>query len=466
MDEFDIVIIGAGPGGYTSAIRAAQMGGSVALIEEDRIGGVCMNKGCIPTKTMLLRTHLIHEIKQKQLLDIDRFSSHDFYSKISEHKNRVVKQLAIGLDTLIKNHRIRFIKGKARFLNKKSVEIEGENGDGQIVCGKTIIIATGSKPKDLELVKFDGSSVISSYEALELKEIPRRLAIVGCGYVGLEFATIFSTLGSKIVIIEALPYILPSIDEELSRELVKILKNNGIEVYTNARITGAMYNQNSKEKEVSLAFSDSKGEKEIQADVVLITVGRQARIDELRLDKIGVETANGEISVNKKMQTTITGIYAIGDVTGQPMLAHKASEEGLVAVENIFNRNVEMNYHLIPNCVFTNPQVASIGMTEKQAQEKNYRVKKGKFPFRASPMAIAMDQPHGFIKLIVDQDSGEILGVHVIGPHAIDLISASAYVMKMEGTVEDIMGQMQFHPSIGEALREAALDVEGRTINL
>lgn len=466
MEIFDIVVIGSGPGGYISAIRAAQLGFNVAIVEKyTSLGGTCLNVGCIPSKALLDSSELYfnathtfeqHGIKVKDIKP-------DIKQMIAR-KRQVVKENSDGVAYLMKKNKIKVYHGHATFTSPTQIQISTDK-ETYPLTAKYFVIATGSKPASLPGIEIDKKQIITSTQALELENIPEHLIIIGGGVIGLELGSVFARLGSKISVIEFLDRIIPSMDAALSKELQRLLKKNlGFEFYLQHKVLSAI----KKSKEVIVTAQNKNGETiEIQGDYVLVAVGRKPYTDNLGLDKAGVSTdEKGKIVVNEKLQTSQPHIYAIGDVIGGPMLAHKAEEEGVFVAETIAGQKPHINYHLIPNVVYTWPEVASVGYTEEQLKEKSIPYKVGQFPFKASGRAKAAMDTDGFIKVLAHKETDEILGVHMIAPRAADLIAEAVVAMEYKASAEDIGRICHAHPTFSEAFKEACLDAtEKRPLN-
>lgn len=458
----DVVIIGGGPGGYVAAIRAAQLGGKVVLIEKNELGGVCLNRGCIPTKAML---------SSANAYDIALHGGSEFgftvnavsldYKKVVERREKVVKQLVSGLHFLMKKHGVRVVKGTARLASRTTVEVTFEDGKKEKIAGQSIIIATGSEPVQLPIPGLQGENIWDSDGALAATELPGSLLIIGGGAIGLEWGYMFRKFGSEVTIVELMPQILPGGDSEVAEELRKSLEKIGIRILTDSRVLQV----EERDNQVLATIVSSESQQQIIADKVLVAVGRRPITENLGLEEVGVAFDQKGIKVDERMQTNIPRIYAIGDAVGGMMLAHKASEEGVVAAENIMGRSSKMKYNTVPSAVYTNPEVAEVGMTEDQAKraEINYRV--GKFYFRANGKALGLGETTGFVKFITDPKYGEVLGCHIIGPHATDLIHEVVIGMEAEATIDVIGRAVHAHPTLSEAIKEAALDADGESLH-
>jgi dihydrolipoamide dehydrogenase len=458
--SFDIIVIGGGPGGYVAAIRAAQLGAKVLLVEKDQLGGTCVNRGCIPTKAMIADAKLYDQTKRSFVLKME--SLRVDMKQLLLRKSEVVKRMSTGVQFLIRNNEITFSRGKAKFIDRTTIEVENEKGREQFK-GQRIIIATGSVSAQIPSVDIDGKVILTSTEMLELSSIPKGIIIVGGGVIGMEFACLFNSLGSKVTVIEMLPEIISTEDEEVIRGLTNLLKKKNIQIYTDMKVKEAKVKKG--HAEVTVVDKEGKGVL-FKAEKVLMAVGRSPYIDGLGLNKINLTFDGKFIKVNEKMETNIPGIYAIGDVTGKQMLAHKASAEGMVAAENALGSQNKIDYSRIPNCIYTFPEVASIGLTEKQADAQGLQVRIGRYPFQSNGRALAMGESEGFVKVIADKDLGQVVGIHILGDHATDLIGGPVLAMALEITVEEIGKAIQAHPTLNEALSEAALDAVKEAIHL
>ena len=468
-----IIVIGAGSGGYVAAIRAAQLGSEVTVIEKSELGGTCLNVGCIPTKALLACVALLSAINNASKFGITVGDVSPNFSEMMARKEGIVTGLRKGVEYLFKSKKITLVRGAGKILEPGKVEVTKGDGSKEEVSADRIIIATGSQPARPNIFPFDGERVITSEEALSLKEVPESLLIVGAGAIGVEFACIFCSLGTKVTMVEMLPQVIPTEDSEIAREVEKCLKRKRIGIYTGTKIEKVEathsagrrshpFRGTSKSKVESTL---SSGEK-IETEKVLVAVGRKLNSEDLGLESIGVKIEKGRIVANEKMETNISGIYAIGDVAGGLLLAHKASAEGIIAAENASGQDSVMDYRVIPACIFTSPEVASVGLTEKKAEEVGHKFKVGKFPFRALGKAHAIGEVDGLVKIIADASSDEILGVHIVGPHATDLIAEAALAMKAEVTAEELGRTIHAHPTLAEGLMEAAHAAHGVAIHL
>lgn len=462
MERYDLVVIGAGPGGYVAAIRAAQLGLSVAVVEKDQPGGVCLNWGCIPSKAILTSAEMYEDLKQGERYGIKVSGLSFDYPQVIKRSRQVAGRLAKGVEYLLKKNKVPLFKGAGRLEAKNRVVIEASGQEAQQVEAERIVIATGSRERTLPGLEIDGKQVLTSYEALTEQAIPESIVIIGGGAIGVEFAYIYSTFGCRVTIVEMEKQLLPGVDSEIVQELERSFKRKGIEI-----LTQTMFHSLEKypgRVEVNL---DSAGTfKERTANKVLVAVGRAPISADLGLEEAGVEIERGYVQVNAQMQTANTAIYAIGDVNGPPLLAHAASEEGIASVEYMTGeREKGRDASRIPACIYCQPQVAVFGLSEEQAQAQGYEVKVGRFPFRALGKALASGHDEGMVKLVVEKEYGEILGCHIVGRGATDLIAEVCLARTLEATTAELSETVHAHPTLSEAIMEAALDAEGRGIN-
>ena len=465
MENFDVVVIGSGPGGYVCAIRCAQLGMKTAIIEKyNTLGGTCLNVGCIPSKSLLDSSHHYHEA-------VHNFSTHGIeiegtvkvdLNKMISRKNSVVEQTTKGIDFLMSKNKISVFNGIGSFLDNKTIKISNIKGYSAINFKKAVI-ATGSKPISLPFAKFDKDRIISSTEALQLKEIPKKLIVIGGGVIGLELGQVYNRLGSEVSVVEYSDKITPFMDKSVSKELLRIFKKQKI----NFNLSHKVNNIISKDNIVTVTAEDSKGNTvTFDGDYCLVSVGRKPYTEGLDLEKAGIIVNDrGQISVNDTLQTNDENIFAIGDVIVGPMLAHKAEDEGIAVAENIAGQSGHVNYDTIPGVVYTTPEVASIGKTEEQLKELNQKYKVGKFSFMANSRAKAIDDAEGFVKILADEQTDKVLGAHIIGPHAGELIAEIGVAMEFGASSEDIARTCHAHPTFSEAVKEAALSVDKRAIH-
>lgn len=453
----DLVIVGGGPGGYTAAIRARQLGMETVLIEKDRLGGTCLNRGCIPTKTYCQNAAVLRHIHNSQEFNIEVGQVRFDMAGARQRKDNVVTRLVSGVEKLLKDHGVEKIKGRAVLLDKNTVLV-----DGQIIQTRNLLIATGSIHALPPLPVLDPEMVVNSDQLLELIEVPARLAIIGGGVVGLEFAGIFSAFGSQVTVLEYQPELLPAMDLELGKRLRVFMKKQKIIIHTGTVVERI----ESPYSPWQVTATGKYGAIHVQADRVLIATGRKAYTDGLNLHQLGIVTDDrGFIRVDRHMATNIEGVYAIGDVTGGAMLAHAASAEGVAAVENMAGIMATVPYHAIPACVFTSPEIASVGLSEEEAKSGRIAFRTGKCQFAGNGKALAMGEPDGMIKVLADQEDS-IIGVHIIGPHASDLIMEGTLLVQNRMKVHEVAGIIHPHPTLSEALLEAVLDVKGEAIHL
>jgi dihydrolipoamide dehydrogenase len=456
--QYDVIVIGSGPGGYVAAIRCAQLGLKTACIEKyATYGGTCLNVGCIPSKALLDSSeHFYNAGHSFQTHGINLSNLKVDITQMMKRKVDVVSKNTSGIAFLFKKNKIDAFRGMGSFKDKNTIVITAEDGTTQEITGKNVIIATGSKPSSLPFIKIDKKRIITSTEALTLTEIPKHLILIGGGVIGLELGSVYARLGAKVSVIEFMDGIIPTMDKSLGKELQRVLSKQGMEFYLNHKVTGATV----KGKEVTVTFDTPKGEKqELKGDYCLVAVGRIAYTDQLGLDKIGliVEERGRKITVDEHMETSVKGIYAIGDVVRGAMLAHKAEDEGTFVAETIVGQKPHINYNLIPGVVYTWPEVAAVGQTEEQLKEQGIKYKVGSFPFRANGRAVASGDLDGFVKVLADAVTDEILGVHMIGPRAADMIAEAVVAMEYRASAEDVSRMSHPHPTFTEAIREACL---------
>jgi dihydrolipoamide dehydrogenase len=458
-EGYDIAILGAGVGGYVAAIRAAQMGARVLLIEKDELGGTCLNRGCIPTKSFLSDVKIYSRVRGSNVFINGSKVSIDLKKMISR-KNKVVKTMKRGVSMLLESRRITLVRGFAKFSDPKTVEVSS-NGKVESYKAKNVIIATGSQVASLPTVKIDGKKILSSDEIMDLREIPKEAIVIGGGVVGVEFATVFNCLGAKVTILEMLPQIISTEDEEVIRGLKLLLEKQGIIILTRSKVLSA-----SPRREKVEVTIDQEGKKERLSGVkVIMAVGRTPFTEGLDLERIGIQMEGKFIKVNSRMETNVDGVYAIGDVIGKVMLAHAASAEGIVAVENIMGKVREIDYKKIPSCIYTFPEVASVGLKESEAKQKGYDIQVGKFPYLNNGKALAMGESEGFVKIVAEKELGQILGVHILGEHATDLIGECLLAMHVEAAIEDLGEVVKGHPTLSEVITEAARDWSRKAIH-
>jgi dihydrolipoamide dehydrogenase len=450
---YDIAVIGAGPGGYVAAIRAAQMGARVLVIEKDDLGGTCLNRGCIPTKAFLSDVKPLRRIKNSPVYEGRERLSLNIQEMVNR-KNQLVRTMVDGIATLFKSNGIQWVRGVASFVDSKTVGVT-RGGKKETYRANNIIIGTGSRVGTIPDVTIDGRNILSSDEVLDITEIPREMVIIGGGVIGVEFAAIFNGLGTTVTIVEMLPTILSTEDEEIVRALHMILEREGVTVLTDSKVTEVSPRGGKVEVRVQ---GKSGGNARVVAEKVLVAVGRTPQTEGLGLEAIGLRMDGPFIEVNTRMETSVDGVYAIGDVIGNIMLAHAASAEGIVAVENIMGKSRQIDYRRIPTAIYTFPEIASVGLQENEARKSGLDIRVGKFPYLYNGKAVAMGEPDGFVKIITETELGEVLGVHILGENATDLIGECVLAMNLEASVEDLGEAVRAHPTVSEAITEAALD--------
>ncbi|RMG69142.1 MAG: dihydrolipoyl dehydrogenase [Calditrichaeota bacterium] len=461
--DYDVLIIGSGPGGYVAAIRAAQLKQKVGLVERENLGGICLNWGCIPTKA-LLRTAELHQIFQNSAsygLPIETF--HVDFPKVIQRSRRVAEQLSKGVAYLMKKNKVDTIMGTGQLTGANEVTVQLNDGGERKITARKILIATGARARAIPGIEVDGEQVMTYRHALVVKKLPKSIVIIGAGAIGVEFAYFFNALGSKVTLVEMMPHILPAEDEDVSRELEKSFKKQGIELLTNTRLEGIQ-----KTKKMVKVELSKEGEKQVlSAEKALIAIGVQGNVENQGLETVGIQTEKGWIKVNKYYQTNVPHIYAIGDIIGPPWLAHVASHEGIRAVEHMAGLEVTpIDYRSIPCCTYCNPQVASVGLTEKKAREEGYDIMVGKFPIRANGKALALGEAEGFIKIIYDKKYGELLGAHIIGPEATELITEVTLAKSVESTYMEVLHTVHPHPTLSEIVAEATHAAIGEPIHI
>lgn len=458
--DYKLVIIGGGPGGYVAAIRAAQLGAKVALVEKDRVGGTCLHRGCIPTKVLVAGAETLARVKRAGEFGIQVDGVTINFGALMERKDQVVERLVAGVEFLLKKNKVDLVPGTGRLAAPERVVVEGVNGSVTELKAEQIILATGSRPALIAALGYDGKQVITSDEALELDRLPERLLIIGGGVVGCEFACVYNAMGCKVTVVEMMPTILPTVDQEVARQMQGLLKRQGIALKTKTAITEVR-------KSPQGITAVLEGGEELAAEMALISIGRVLNTSGLGLDAVALATGKrGEIEVNGRMETAVPGIYAIGDITGKLQLAHVASAQGLVAVDNIMGRPREMDYRVVPACVFTKPGSAGVGLTTQETKEQGIPIKVGKFSMLACGKAQVLGETDGFVKVLAHAGTDEILGVHAVGAHAADLVAEAAVAMQQGMTADQLAGVIHAHPTLSEALAEAAEAVHGLSIHM
>tara|TARA_Y100000022_G_scaffold200573_1_gene216543 strand:+ start:2056 stop:3456 length:1401 start_codon:yes stop_codon:yes gene_type:complete len=463
-EKFQAVVIGGGPGGYVCAIRLAQLGLKTACIESrGSLGGTCLNIGCIPSKSLLNLSEEFHKVKNLSNKGIEVGDIKLNLSKMMKSKDKAVTVLTKGVEFLLKKNKVTYFKGLGSFKSKNQILVKDDKNNETVLESEKIIIATGSAPVSLPGIEFDEKVIISSTGALSLEKVPNKMVVVGGGYIGLEMGSVWSRLGAEVHVVEFLDHITPGMDKEISQEFMKILKKQGIHFHMQHKVEEIKKNNSG----AIIKTKDKDGNtKEFTCDVVLISVGRKANTEGLNLEKVGIELDNKKrIKTDKNFQTNLNNIYAIGDVIAGPMLAHKAEDEGIAVAENIAGQSGHVNYETIPGVVYTTPEVAAIGKTEEQLKQDKISYKIGKFSFMANSRAKAIDDTEGFVKILADEKTDKVLGAHLIGPHAGELIAEIGIAMEFGASAEDIARTCHAHPTFSEAVKEAALSVDKRAIH-
>ena len=463
--HFDIAVLGGGPGGYVAAIRSAQLGFKTVVIDKDNLGGICLNWGCIPTKSLLKNAEIFENLKN----NADEFGltveglKFDF-TKIIKRSRSISEKISRNVEMLIKKNKIERVKGLGKLVDKNKLEVILNNGNTELITADNIIIATGARPRFVENIPVDRKNIITSSEAMTLDSLPKELIVIGAGAIGIEFAYFYSVLGTKVTIIEMLDQILPIEDKEVSDTLAKSFKKRGIDIFTSTKVKSAEILDN----KVKVIIEKNGEEKVLESEKVLSAIGVVGNIENIGLETVGVETYKNSIVVNREdYSTNIKGIYAIGDVIGAPWLAHVASAEGITCVEKIKGIHTpKVDYNNIPGCTYCQPQVASVGLTEQKAKEKGYEIKIGKFPFMASGKAFAIGEREGFVKLIFDAKYGELLGAHIIGSEATEMIAELGLAKSLEATPETIIKTIHAHPTLSESIMEAAANALSESIHI
>ena len=463
-DKFQAVVIGGGPGGYVCAIRLAQLGMKTACIESrGSLGGTCLNVGCIPSKSLLNLSEEFYKVKNLSSKGIEVVEVKLNLDKMMKSKEKAVTVLTKGVEFLLKKNNVTYFKGVGSFKSKNEISIEDVNKNETSIFAEKIIIATGSVPSSLPGIDFDEKIIVSSTGVLKLDKVPKKMVVVGGGYIGLEMGSVWSRLGSEVHVVEFLDHITPGMDKEISNEFMKILKKQGIKFHMQHKVDQII----KKNSSAVISTTDKDGnKKDFDCEVVLVSVGRKPNTKGLNLEKIGLNLDNkNRIQTDKYFKTNLDNIYAIGDVISGPMLAHKAEDEGIAAAENIAGQSGHVNYDTIPGVIYTTPEVASIGKTEEQLNDLNIKYKIGKFSFMANSRAKAIDDTEGFVKILADEKTDKVLGAHLIGPHAGELIAEIGIAMEFGASSEDIARTCHAHPTFSEAVKEAALSVDKRAIH-
>ena len=462
-EKYDLVVIGSGPGGYVGAIRAAQLGMKVAIVERDRLGGVCLNWGCIPTKALLRNAEIIALLRRGEEFGFSFDNLRLDFSVAVKRSEQAARKLSKGVEYLMKKNKVTVVPGEGRLAGSGQVRVAKDGKVTELEAAR-ILLATGSRPREIPGVPIDGKRVITSTEALSLPQVPRSLLIIGAGAVGVEFADVYHAYGAEVILIEMLPRLLSVEDAEISHFLEKIFAKRGIKIRTGTKVEGVTV----KREQVFLRLSNEGKTEEINGDVALVAIGRIPNIEALGIEGLGVRVGRGSfIEVGERFETSVPGIYAIGDVIGGPLLAHKAMAEAVVAVEAMAGQSGRrIDPSKIPNCTYCSPQVASVGLTEEQAKEKGRQIKVGRFSFQASGKAVALGDTEGFVKVVADAEYGEILGLHIIGPEATEMIAEATMARTLEAGLDEVHHSIHAHPTLSETVAEACLAALGRPIHM
>ncbi|NSW45872.1 MAG: dihydrolipoyl dehydrogenase [Bacteroidales bacterium] len=461
--QYDLIIIGSGPGGYVAAIRASQLGMKTAVIEKSEVGGICLNWGCIPTKALLKSAQVYHYAKHAEEFGIMVNDARPDFQKVVARSRGVADAMSKGIQFLFKKNKIDIIQGFGKLANNNTVVVIKADGTSEEYTAHHIILATGARSKELPHMKQDGKKIIGYREALTMPYLPKSMVVVGSGAIGSEFAYFYNAMGTKVTIVEFLPNIIPLEDEEVSKTLARSFKKEGIEIITEGNVTAV----DTSGSDCKVTVETKQGTKIIEAEVVLSAVGVTPNLENIGIEELGIELEKGKIKVNPFYETNVKGVYAIGDIVHGPALAHVASAEGICCVEHIAGKNpVPVNYKNIPSCIYTTPEVASVGLTEKQAIEQGYEIKIGKFPYSASGKAKAAGNSDGFVKLIFDAKYGELLGAHLIGLNVTEMIAELVVSKTLETTGHELIKSIHPHPTMSEAIMEAAAAAYGEVIHL
>jgi dihydrolipoamide dehydrogenase len=470
--EYDVVIVGGGTGGYVAAIRASQLGLKTAIVEKGKLGGTCLHKGCIPSKALLRSAEVFSTAKKSHEFGVQVGEVTLDFNKVQERKNGIVDQLHKGVQHLMKQGKIDVFEGLGRILGPSifspmpgTISVEMANGDeNEMLIPKNVIVATGSRPRSLPGLDFDGEFVLSSDDALQLEELPKSIIIVGGGVIGIEWASMLVDFGVEVTVIEYADRLVPTEDHEVSQEMKRLLKKKGVSIFTSAKVLSDTVEKGTGEVTISAELNGES--KSFTAEKVLVSVGRQANVENIGIENTDIEINKGLVKVNEFLQTKESHIYAIGDVIGGLQLAHVASHEGISAIEHIAGKNpTPIDYGLVSKCIYSNPEIASVGFTEHEAKENGFDTKIGKFSFRAIGKALVYGESDGFVKIIADKETNDILGVHMIGPHVTDMISEAGLARVLDATPWEVGHTIHPHPTLSEAIGEAALAVDGLAIH-
>ncbi len=456
-----IMVIGGGPAGYVSAIRAAQLGGEVTLIEKEEIGGTCLNRGCIPTKSLLSDLKLILAAKKMGITKSEPTDNFDLLQMVMERKINCIRKTTQGVRMLLNSYKVNIISGAADFISPEQIVLKGQKDKQLIFSPDKVILTPGSKPKILPSLRPDGVTIITSDEALNIRKIPSEITIIGAGYIGVELAAVYNMLGSKVTVVEIDEQILPGMDAEIARYLLTCMTQQGITFHTGAKIKDIT----DREESTRLTIETKENVKTLSSETILLSVGREPNLSNIHYDKANIDISQSGIQVNRNLQTTNSNIYAAGDAVGGYLLAYVASEQGIIAAENAMGIKRNLAIQTIPVCVFSSPEVSSVGLSENEARKK-FNISVGRFPFSSNPKAIIHGATNGIIKIIANRDDSTILGIHIIGCDAESLISAASLIVSQKVKLEDVVEILQVHPSSAEAMREAFMDIKKMAIHM
>ncbi len=468
--KYDVAILGGGPGGYVAAIRASQLGLKVALVEKGKLGGTCLHHGCIPSKALLRSAEVFRQTKEAATFGVEVNTPKLDFSAVQQRKNGIINKLYHGVQSLMKKGKIDVYEGYGRLLGPSifsplagTISIEYENGEeNTMIVPKNVLIATGSRPRHLDHLPVDGEKIVTSEEALTLEQLPSSIMIVGGGVIGVEWASMLADFGVEVTLFETAPHLLPTEDTDIAKEVERQLSNKGISIHTSAIVSASDIHDD----QVTLDVTIHEQKEQFHAEKVLVSVGREANIDEIGLNNTEVQVKDGYIETNDFFQTEESHIYAIGDVIGKKQLAHVASREGIVAIEHMANQQpLQLVYEQIASCIYSNPEVASVGLTENEAKEQGYEIEVGTFPFQANGKALVYGESEGFIKIIANRKNEDLLGIHMVGPHATELISEVGLAMVLDATPWELTQSVHPHPSLSEVIGEAALAVTNEQIH-
>lgn len=461
MERKDLIVIGGGPAGYVAAIRASQLGAKVLLVEREELGGTCLHRGCVPTKSLLRAVDVLDTVRKGRRYGINAGEVEVDFPRMREHKDQVIRTVLLGIQGLMRDHSIEIVRGMGRLRSPSEMEVETEAGRSRFLASR-VILATGSSWTLPPIPGIQGPGRAMVEELFSLNEIPRSLAVIGAGPSGVEISAIFAALGTKVLLIEILPHVLPNEDEDIAGALGRSLRRAGVEVLTGTLIEGI---EDGPEGDLVVILKAERGEIRKDVQMVVVAAGRRPNSHGLGLEEVGIGMDNGKILTNDGMETTVAGVYAAGDVVGKVMLAHVASREGEVAAENALGMRSRMDYTVVPRCVYARPEVGSVGMTEREAVGRGFQVRVGRFPMAANSKALILGERDGLVKVVAEAQSGQILGIQIAAPHATELIAEAAALLQMKATLHHAASMIHAHPTLHEAIREALLNAEGRALH-